>query len=80
MFVFYDTCDKNFYDQLFVKIATAGRHKNVVILFLCQHKLTYLIYVNLGLFRKSKQSQTIDLPTTHLFCWNHLETINKLIT
>ena len=55
MIVFDDTCEEIFNEKDFVKLATAGRHKNV-----------HVIYVKHNLFQQSKQSRTIDLNTTHL--------------
>ena len=50
MDVFDDTCKEIFNEKDLVKLATAGRHKNV-----------YVIYVKNKLFQQSKQSRTIDL-------------------
>ena len=58
MNIFMSACcslfNKIFFNEKdFVKLATAGRHKNV-----------YVIYVKHNLFQQSKQSRTIDLNTT----------------
>ena len=45
----------NFNDKEFVKLATAGRHKNINV-----------IYVKHNLYQQSKWSRTIDLNTTHI--------------
>ena len=55
MIVFDDTCEEFFNEKDFAKLATAGRHQNV-----------HVIYVKHNLFQQSKQSRTIDLNTTHL--------------
>ena len=55
MIVFDDTCEDIFQEKDFVELATAGRHKNV-----------HVIYVKHNLFQQSKQSRTLDLNTTHL--------------
>ena len=55
MIVFDDICEEIFNEKDFVKLATAGRLKNV-----------HVIYVKHNLFQQSKQSRTIDLNTTHL--------------
>ena len=56
MIVFDDTCEEIFKENFFVKLATAGRHKNV-----------YVIYVKHTFFQQSRQSRIIiDLNTTHL--------------
>ena len=50
-----DTCEENFKEKDFVKLATAGRHINV-----------YVIYVKHNIFQQSKQSRTIGFDTTQL--------------
>ena len=55
MIVFDDTCEKVFHEKDFVKLATAGRHKNV-----------HVVYVEHNLIQQSKQSRTKDLNTAHL--------------
>ena len=53
--VFDDACEEIFSEKDFVKLARAGQHKNV-----------HVIYVKLNFIQQSKQSRTIDLNTTHL--------------
>ena len=53
--MFDNTCEETFHEKGFAKLATAGRHKNV-----------HVVYVQQNLFQQSKQSRTIDLNTTHL--------------
>ena len=65
--VFDDTCEEIFNEKDFVKLATAGRHKNV-----------YVIYVKHNLFQQSKQSRTIDLNTTHLILFKSPRDTQKI--
>ena len=55
LLVFEDSCEEIFNDKEFSKLATAGRHKNISV-----------IYVKHNLFQQSKLSRTIDLNTTHI--------------
>ena len=55
LFVFDDSCEKIVNDKEFSKLATAGRHRNISV-----------IYVKHNLFQQSKWSRTIDLNTTHI--------------
>ena len=55
LLVFDDSCEEIFNDKEFSKLATAGRHKNISV-----------IYVKHNLFQQSKWSRTIDLNTTHI--------------
>ena len=54
LLVFDDSCEEIFNDKEFSKLATAGRHRNIMV-----------IYVKHNLFQQSKCSRTIDLNTTH---------------
>ena len=67
MIVFDDTCKKNFNEKDFVKLAPAGRHKNV-----------HVIYVKHNLFHQSKQSRTMDLKTTHLILFKSPQDIQQI--
>ena len=67
MIVFDDTCEEVFNEKDFVKLATAGRHKNV-----------HVIYVKHNLFQQSKQSRTIDLNTTHLILFKSPREIQQI--
>ena len=58
---------KKFFEKDFVKLATAGRHKNV-----------HVIYVKHNLFQQSKQSRTIDLNTTHLILFKSPRDIQQI--
>ena len=67
MIVFDDTYGEIFNEKDFVKLATAGRHKNV-----------HVIYVKHNLFQQSKQSRTIDLNTTQLILFKSPRDIDYL--
>ena len=47
-----DPCEENYYDKKFIKFATAGRHKNIKIIYLKQNH-----------YQQSKWSRTKDLNT-----------------
>ena len=55
LLVFDDSCEEIYQEKEFVKLALAGRHKNV-----------HCIFVKHNLFHQSKLSRTIDLNTTHI--------------
>ena len=55
LLVFDDSCEEIFNDKEFSKLATAGRHRNISV-----------IYVKHNLFQQSRWSRTIDLNTTHI--------------
>ena len=55
LLVFDDSCEEIFNDKEFSELATAGRHRNISV-----------IYVKHNLFQQSKWSRTIDLNTTHI--------------
>ena len=67
LIVFDDTCKEIFNEKDFVKLATAGRHENV-----------HVIYVKHNLFQQSKQSRTIDLNTTHLILFNSPRDVQQI--
>ena len=52
--VFGDSCEEIYQIEDFVKIAVAGRHKQI-----------HCLFVKGNLFHQSKWSRTIDLNTTH---------------
>ena len=54
LLVFDDSFEGIFNDKEFSKLSTAGRHRNISV-----------IYVKHNLFQQSKRSRTIDLNTTH---------------
>ena len=53
--VFDDSCEEIYNEKEFVKLATAGRHRGV-----------HVIFVKHNLYHQSKKSRTIDLNTTHI--------------
>ena len=55
MIVFDDICKEMFNEKVFIKLATAGRHK-----------IVHVFYVKQNLIQQSKQSRTIDLNRTLL--------------
>ena len=67
-----DSCKEIFNDNEFVKLATAGRHKNVNV-----------IYLKHNFYPKSKWSHTKDLNTTHIILFksargiHHVEILGK---
>ena len=67
MIVFDDNCQEISNEKDFVKLATAGRHKNF-----------HVIYVKHNIFQQSKQSCTIDLNTTHLILFKSPRDIQQI--
>ena len=55
LLVFDDSCEEIFNDKDFSKLATAGRHRNISV-----------IYVKHNLFQQSRCPRTTDLNTTHI--------------
>ena len=55
LFVFDDSFEEIFSDKEFSKLATAGRHRNISV-----------IYAKHNIFEQSIWSRTIDLNTTHI--------------
>ena len=55
LLVFDNSCEETFNDKEFSKLATAGRHRNITV-----------IYIKHNLFQQSKWSQSIDVNTTHI--------------
>ena len=66
-FIFDDSCEENFNDKEFVKLATSGRHRN-----------HHVIYVKHNLFHQRKWSRTIDLNTTHIIIFKSLRDIQQI--
>ena len=67
LLVFDDSCEEVFNDKEFSKLATAGRHKNISV-----------IYVKHNLFQQSKWSRTIDLNTTHIILFKSPRDIQQI--
>ena len=55
LLLFDDSCEEFFNDKEFFKLATAGRHRNM-----------HVIYIKHNLYQQSRWSRTIDLNTFHL--------------
>jgi ABC-type dipeptide/oligopeptide/nickel transport system ATPase component len=67
LLVFDDSCEEIYEKKEFLKIATAGRHKKLAV-----------IYVKHNLFHQSKNSRTIDLNTTHVIIFKSPRDINQI--
>ena len=67
LLVFDDSCEEIFNDKEFSKLATAGRHKNISV-----------IYVKHNLFQQSKWSRTIDLNTTHIILFKSPRDVQQI--
>ena len=65
--MFDESCEKIFNDKEFVKLATAGRHKGLDV-----------IYVKNNLFQKRRWSRTIDLNTSHIILFKSPRDIQQL--
>ena len=66
--IFFDgICEEIFNEKDFFKLDTAGRHKNVPV-----------IYVKHNLFQQSKQSQTVCLKIPHLFLFKSPRDIQQI--
>ena len=65
--VFDDSCEEIFNDKEFSKLATAGRHKKISV-----------IYVKHNLFQQSKWSRTIDLNTTHIIIFKSPRDVQQI--
>ena len=62
-----DSCEEIYNDKEFVKLATAGRHKNINV-----------IYIKHNLYQQSKWSRTIDLNTTHTILFKSARNIQQV--
>ena len=67
LLVFDDLCEENFNDKEFSKLATAGRHKNISV-----------IYVKHSLFQQIKWSRNIDLNTKHIILFKSPSDIQQI--
>ena len=67
LLVFDDSCEEIFNDKEFSALATAGRHKNISV-----------IYVKHNFFQQSKGSRTIDLNTTHIISFESPRDIQQI--
>ena len=62
-----DSCEEIYNDKDFVKLATAGRYKNINV-----------IYIKPNLYQKSKWSRTIDLNTPHIILFKSARDIQQV--
>ena len=62
-----DSCEQIYNDKEFVKLATAGRHKNINV-----------IYIKHNLYQQSKWSRTIDLNTSHIILFKSPRDIQQV--
>ena len=67
LLIFDDSCEDIFNDKEFSKLATAGRHRNISV-----------IYVKHNLFQQSKWSRTIDLNTTHIILFKSPRDVQQI--
>ena len=62
-----DSCEEIYNDKEFVKLATAGRHKKINV-----------IYIKHNLYQQSKWSRTIDLNTSHIILFKSARNIQQV--
>ena len=62
-----DSCEEIYNGKEFVKLATAGRHKNINV-----------IYIKHNLYQQSKWSRIIDLNTTHIILFTSARDIQQV--
>ena len=67
LLVFDDSCENIYDDKEFVRLATAGRHRGVDVIFV-KHKL----------FQQSRCSRTIDLNTSHIILFKSPRDVQQL--
>ena len=67
LLVFDDSCKNIYYDKEFVRLATAGRHRGIDV-----------IYVKYNLFQQSRWSRTINLNTSHIILFKSPRDIQQL--
>ena len=67
LLVFDDSCAEMYNNNEFVKLATAGRHKGLDV-----------IYVKHNLFQQNCWSRTIDLNTSHIILFKSPRDIQQL--
>ena len=67
LLVFDDSCEEIFNEKEFSKLAAAGRHRIIRV-----------IYVKHNLFQQSKWSRTIDLNTTHIILFKSPRDIQQI--
>ena len=67
LLVFDDSCEDIYNDKEFVRLATAGRHRGIDV-----------IYVKHNLFQQSRWSRTIDLNTSHIILFKTPRDVQQL--
>ena len=67
LLVFDDSCEDIYNDKEFVRLATAGRHRGIDV-----------IYVKHNLFQQSRWSRTIDLNTSHIILFKSPRDVQQL--
>ena len=67
LLVFDDSCDDIYNDKEFVRLATAGRHRGIGV-----------IYVKHNLFQQSRWSRTTDLNTSHIILFKSPRDVQQL--
>ena len=67
LLVFDDSCEEIYNDKEFVKLATAGRHRGLDV-----------IYVEHNLFQQSRWSRTFDLNTSYILLFKSPRDIQQL--
>ena len=66
LLIIEDSCEEIYNDKEFVKLTTAGRHKNINV-----------TYIRQNLYQQSKWSRTIDLNTTHIILFKSARDIQQ---
>ena len=67
LYIIDDSCEEIYNDKEFVKLATAGRHKKINV-----------IYIKHNLYQQSKWSRTIDLNTLHIILFKSARDIQQV--
>ena len=62
-----DSCEKIYNDKEFANMATAGRHKNINV-----------IYIKHNFYQRSKWSRTIELNTKHIILFKSARVIQQV--
>ena len=67
LLVFDNSCEDIYNDKEFVRLATAGRHRGIDVM-----------YVKDSLFQQSRWSRTIDLNTSHIILFKLPRDVQQL--
>ena len=62
-----DSCEENYNDKEFFKLATARRHKKINV-----------IYIKHNLYQQSKWSRTVDLNTSYIILFKSARDIQQV--